>query len=202
VSAGRRIAAIVLAAGGSERFGSPKALATFRGSTLLARAIDAASGAGSEPVFVVVGGGGARVEEEARARGVRVVPNPAWSRGPGTSVQVGVVAARHAAPGAAGFLFLACDQPLLTEGVVRSLAGAFDGSPGRVVACAYAGTVGIPALFEASLAGELASLPPERGAKELLVRHADRLVRVPWEDGARDVDRPEDLARILHEGPG
>jgi CTP:molybdopterin cytidylyltransferase MocA len=41
------------------------------------------------------------------------------------------------------------------------------------------------------------ALPDDRGAKDILLRDPAMLVRVPWEDGARDVDRPEDLSRLV-----
>jgi molybdenum cofactor cytidylyltransferase len=190
------VAAIVLAAGDSSRFGSPKPLARFRGSTLLARTVACAAAAGCAPIVVVVGGDGEAVEREARAAGAATAWNPAWQTGPGSSIRAGVAAARRATRETAGFLLLASDQPLLTADVLRALVAAFDGTPGRVVAAAYAGTVGVPALFEASLAPELEALPAERGAKGLLLRNPGRLVRVPWDDGAVDADRPEDLDRL------
>lgn len=192
------VAAIVLAAGGAARFGSPKALACFRGKTLVRATVDCAVAAGCAPVLVVVGDAGPAIEREIRPAGAAVVANPEWATGPGSSIRTGVEHALRTASGTApaGFLLLACDQPLLGPEIIRSLLDAFDGSPGRMVAAAYAGTVGVPALFEASLGADLLALPPGCGAKALLARDSGRLVRVPWAGGAEDVDRPEDLARL------
>ena len=51
----RNVAAVVLAAGGSSRLGQPKQLLTFRGETLIRRAVRAAAEAGCAPIVVVVG---------------------------------------------------------------------------------------------------------------------------------------------------
>jgi molybdenum cofactor cytidylyltransferase len=51
----RNVAAVVLAAGGSSRLGQPKQLLTFRGETLIRRAVRAAAEAGCAPILVVVG---------------------------------------------------------------------------------------------------------------------------------------------------
>jgi CTP:molybdopterin cytidylyltransferase MocA len=190
------VAAIVLAAGGASRFGSTKTLAVFRGRTLVRRAVDCATSGGCAPVYVVVGAGGEAIEREIRTTAAVVVANPAWRSGPGSSVRAGVTAAMRD-PSVSAFLFLACDQPLLTAEVVRSLLDRFDGAAGRVVAASYAGTVGVPALFEASLGPLLLALPDDRGAKEILLRDPALLVRVPWDDGAKDVDRPGDLTRLV-----
>jgi molybdenum cofactor cytidylyltransferase len=87
-------------------------------------------------------------------------------------------------------------QPLLVPAVVRRLLAAFDGVPGRIVACAYAGARGIPTLFERALFPELLCLRGDCGARSILERHVDRAVAVPWPGGAVDVDRPEDYERL------
>jgi molybdenum cofactor cytidylyltransferase len=81
---------------------------------------------------------------------------------------------------------------LLTPDVIRELCDAFDGAEGRMVACEYAGTFGVPALFERSRFGELLQLKGDRGAKRVLARHPEDVLRVPWPDGAVDIDRPGD----------
>jgi len=50
----RPVAAVILAAGESRRYGSPKQLAVVDGRTLLEHAIDAAASAGASPVIAVV----------------------------------------------------------------------------------------------------------------------------------------------------
>ncbi|HKP93984.1 MAG TPA: NTP transferase domain-containing protein, partial [Chthoniobacterales bacterium] len=51
----RTIGAVILAAGGSSRFGQPKQLLSWRGETLIRRAVRAASEARCDPVIVVAG---------------------------------------------------------------------------------------------------------------------------------------------------
>jgi molybdenum cofactor cytidylyltransferase len=51
----RNVAAVVLAAGGSLRLGQPKQLLTYRGETLIRRAVRAAAEAECAPIVVVVG---------------------------------------------------------------------------------------------------------------------------------------------------
>lgn len=55
------VAAIILAAGGSQRFGAPKQLAHLDGRPLVRHAVDAAVAAGCAPIFVVVGHAADRV---------------------------------------------------------------------------------------------------------------------------------------------
>ncbi|HEX3818173.1 MAG TPA: hypothetical protein VHW03_07785, partial [Chthoniobacterales bacterium] len=65
-----------------------------------------------------------------------------------------------------------------------------------MVACAYAGTVGVPALFGREYFSGLRSLGDEEGAKKLLLSQPNDLVTVEFSGGAIDIDTPADLAAI------
>ena len=82
-------AAVILAAGGSSRFGGDvnKLVAHFRGRPLVSWAIDHAAEAGLDDLIVVMGA----VDVAALASSpARVVPNDAWSQGQATSLQVAI----------------------------------------------------------------------------------------------------------------
>ena len=65
-----------------------------------------------------------------------------------------------------------------------------------MAACQYAGILGTPCCFAASLFSLLQSLPDSAGAKPLLLKHADQVQAVPWENGRWDIDTPEDLQKF------
>ncbi len=90
-------------------------------------------------------------------------------------------------------MLLTYDQPGIEAEIVRRILERFDGAPGRLVACEYADTLGVPAVFERSLFPDLCALSGPGGAKSVLQAHHDDLLRFPWPDGAWDVDRAEDL---------
>jgi molybdenum cofactor cytidylyltransferase len=195
------IAALVLAAGGSSRLGRPKQALRHRGRSLLRRAIDAALGAGCAPVIVVLGSGAERLREETDPLPVEVVVNRRWAEGMAGSIRSGVEAIRAGHPTVDAILLLVCDQPHLTAAVAGRVCAAFDGRPGRRVACEYGETVGPPALFESSLAERLLGLEGDRGAKQLLLEAEADLVRIPWPAGALEVDRPADLRLLAPDDP-
>ena len=91
---------------------------------------------------------------------------------------------------------MGCDQPHVSPGVLRRLLAAYRGRENptaTMVACAYAGTLGAPALFAREEFGRLLALRGDRGARDLLRAETDRVVRISWPEGARDVDVPEDV---------
>lgn len=181
------IGAVILAAGGSRRLGRPKQLELYAGTPLLTRAVDAAEGAGCRPIVVVLGAYAERIRPLVAARDVQVVFNPLWEMGMGGSIASGIAALIPLQEVEAAVI-MTCDQPGITAAVVADLRGAYDGRPRRSVASEYAGTVGVPALFERSWFGELSRLEGDRGARSVLLAEPDSLLRVPCPAGALDLD--------------
>jgi molybdenum cofactor cytidylyltransferase len=190
------IAAVILAAGESARLGRPKQLLPYRGRTLLRHVVECAAAGGCDPVLVVLGARADELLGELEGTRAHRVLNDAWRQGIGSSVRAGVAAVRREWPDSNAVLLLTCDQPRITADLVRRIGERFDRSDARIVACEYAGTVGVPALFGRSLFPELLALSGSTGAKPVLEAHATDVVGLPWPDGAIDIDRPEDL-RLL-----
>ncbi len=176
-----RLTAIVLAAGASTRFGSPKQLQIFRGETFLARAIRVAHEAGCDRVIAVARPGDA-------INGAEIVENHEAEAGISTSIRAGVRAA-----GSGRMLILLCDQPLITAEHLRALI-AIDAP---IVATSYAETIGAPAVFDQRFAEELATLAGDRGARSIIEKHRAHVVTVTFEAAAMDVDTQADLTRML-----
>ncbi|MDR7415504.1 MAG: nucleotidyltransferase family protein [Armatimonadota bacterium] len=185
----------MLAAGSSRRMGQPKLLLRLGGKTLLRRAVETALAVCGE-VVVVVGPEADRMREELRDLPVTIVENPDHVLGLSTSLRRGI----EAVADADAALLLLADQPALTPGHLRRLVEAWERTGARIVACAYRGTVGPPALFHRSLFGELRALRGDVGAKPVLEAHREEAVFLPLEEAALDVDTPEDWARI-HQKP-
>ena len=184
----------ILAAGASRRLGEAKQLVRFRGRTLLAHAIATALAADCGPVLAVLGAGGEDLREEAAAAGARVVENPDWASGLGSSVR----SALAAVAGAEAVLFTVCDQPMVTADLLAAIVRAYrDGR--EIVAAAYDGAVGVPALFSRRYFGELEALQGDAGARRVLARHADAVHAIPFPGGGMDVDTPADLGRLAAE---
>ncbi len=77
------------------------------------------------------------------------------------------------------------------------LIEVFEGGEHGIVACAYAGTLGAPVLFARRYFGELTALSGDRGAKPILEARRAEVARVPFPEGATDLNTPEDYQQFL-----
>jgi molybdenum cofactor cytidylyltransferase len=197
------LSSVVLAAGCSSRLGRPKQLVRYQGVPLVARAALSALEAGASPVVVVLGAHASRVRAVLSGIPVLTVVNPEWRRGIGTSIAVGVRAVAEHAPSARAVLVMLADQPLVTGAALGRLIRAWGRSDARshdrggaIVAAAYQGTRGVPAVFGRAHFEALCSLPATAGAARLL-RHADACAcPAPMPEAALDIDTPSDLERL------
>lgn len=190
-----RVAAIVLAAGGSRRIGAPKQLLRIDGESLVRRAARTALASCCNAVFVVVGAHSDAILADLEGLAFTRVDNPSWREGIASSIRAAIaVVARNDSVDAA--LLMLADQPSVTSALLDRLVSELNLRHGELVACAYGETVGAPALFARRYFPELQRLRGDRGAKSVLLGHADAVVRVPFPAAAVDVDTLADYHRL------
>jgi molybdenum cofactor cytidylyltransferase len=188
--------AVILAAGGSSRFGQPKQLFPFRGKTLIRTIIDAACEAGCSPVVVVIGSNGETIRPEVAHANVLEVRNTNWQRGIGSSIRSGVQALTDHAPDVQAILLLVCDQPAVSAPFIERLIATREATKKDIVASSYADTAGVPAIFDRSLFKELLAIGDESGAKSIILRNPGRVAQFAFPEGAIDIDTWEDWEEL------
>ena len=183
------IGAVVLAAGAGTRMGRPKAglIVPGTGATFLDTVLATLDAAGVAAVRVVVA-------PDAAGSLAGEVVNPDPSRGMLSSVQAGL----RALPAATEAVLLwPVDHPLVSAATVRALVDRFRADAPPVVVPVHGGRRGHPALFAARVIPELLAADPSRGARAVVLAHADR-VELPVADRGvvQDIDAPGDLGAI------
>ena len=184
------IAAVILAAGASSRFGSPKAAVRVGSRTMLQVVIDVATAAGLSPV-IVVAPRSLTVPENAEA-----VRNDAPEQGMSRSLRMGIAAVP---PDAEAAVVLLADQPTVDVSHLRALDGWRGGTP--IVATRSDGVIGPPVLLEREAFGLVDGLSDDTGLREL-IRADHSLVTSVDHATLPDVDRAEDLELITEACPG
>ena len=177
-------AAIVLAAGTSQRLGRPKQLVQMAGETLLQRAIRTAQEAGCAPVLVVLGAAYLQVLASGSLGSSIPVIHEGWQEGMASSIRAGVGALGALPIQVSGVVLMVCDQPAVTAEHLRRLCMSRG-----MAASTYAARNGVPAYFPASSLGTLVNLTGDAGARDLL-RNAES---VDLPGGELDIDTEADL---------
>lgn len=144
---------------------------------------------------VVIGAEAARMRAELAGLHVQLVVNPRWQEGLSTSIDAALTML-EATAGVDAVLFTTCDQPRVTPTLLRRLIDEYAAGRATAVACAYAGTVGVPALFDRSLVPELHALRGDAGAKNVLDRHRGAVIALPFPEAEVDVDGPADAEQL------
>lgn len=184
-----RLACLVLAAGGSRRFGGCKQLAKVNGNPLVLHCLDALKPHFQSDLFLLLGAESEKIKSLVQ-NNVQVIENENWSDGIGSSIACGINQIEKMDT-YDGVMVALADQPRLTGSDYNKLLDQFDGS--RIVAARYAGTIGVPAIFPAELFGHLKQLKGDKGAKSLLACHNDRVLSVQLPRAECDIDTPADL---------
>ena len=188
------VGAVILAAGSSSRMGRPKQTLQFQGTSLLKRATLAALDATCRPVVVVTGAHAELSRRELDQLDVCEAFNPDWETGMGSSVRAGIERLISIDAGIGAVVLLLCDQPHVTASVISGLIAAHYTTVKPIVASAYSGSFGVPALFSRALFTELTQLGGSSGAKEIIKRHASEAHFIPFPAGVVDVDTPDDFS--------
>ncbi|HOT90240.1 MAG TPA: HAD-IIA family hydrolase [Anaerolineae bacterium] len=194
---GSTIAAVILAAGGSTRFGVPKQLLRWQGRPLIAHVADMAWMAGLNPIIVVVGAEAEQVTPALAGREVQVLRNYRWQQGLSTSLSLGVAALT---PEVDAAVFLPVDQPLVDARFLRALVAYWEQHrAGIVVPVRDAGQRGMPVLFTRRFFAELANLSGDIGGRALFASYPDALMTMPVADPdvLTDVDTPAAYEALL-----
>ena len=193
-----QVAAIVLAAGGSERMGQPKQLLPIGGQPMVRLVTEAVAATGLAQVVVVTGADAEAVEAALAGLPADIVANESWAEGMSSSMRAGLRALR---PGIQAVLLVLGDQPALTTDLLQLLVARYRATGAPIVAPFYHGQRGNPVLFDRVLFPELLAVEGDRGGRLLIVRHEEQVEWVKVDDPAviMDIDSPEDYEEILGE---
>jgi molybdenum cofactor cytidylyltransferase len=190
------VAGIILAAGGSTRFGSPKQLLDWNGKPLIWQVANTAARAGLAPIVVVTGDQMEAIKSALTDLPVEVVHNPDWATGQGTSVGTGI---RSLPPEIGAALFLLADQPRIPDLILRTLRDAHSHSLSPIVGTKVEGIPRNPVLFDRVTFKALSDLKGDVGGRQLFSKFDS--IWVEWDDEALfiDIDTPDDYLGLANE---
>ena len=189
----QRVFVLVMAAGAARRFGRPKQLATYRGKTLIRRAVATAERVAGPRTLLVLGHAWQECLAACLPLAGYFVINDRYTRGLSASIAAGIAAAGSAAD---AVLITFCDQPRVAARDLSRLIEAWDGDPKRIVCSTHGDYRGPPVLFPARYFAELSNASGDAGGRTLIAKHREHVLTVNCENASTDVDTPEDLAAL------
>ncbi len=189
-----RVAALMLAAGYSRRFGTDKRRATLAdGRSLLAASL-ALPCSMLEEVWLVL-----RPDESITELGlpanIKLVQHPLTAQGMGHSLAAGAERLLAESRADAVAIFLA-DMPAIRRDSLETLFA--HASANAIVLPSYQGKRGHPVLFGRAFWPQLATLNGDAGAKPVLQQHPEavRIVELNDPGVLQDIDTPADLSQL------
>jgi len=190
-----RVAGLVLAAGASVRYGSPKQLLPYGGGVLLDAVLATARASSLDQIIVALGGAAAEVREVVDTTGCDVVENPDFGSGCSSSIASALPAL---GPDTDVLVLLLGDQPgVRPESVRRLLEGRGDAV---IAVCRYDDGIGHPFAFSRTTFADLAGLHGDKGVWRLLDQRSAEVAEVSVAGRIPvDVDTEEDYDRVLAE---
>ncbi len=189
------ISCILLSAGLSSRFGSPKALAKFTDSIIIEHEQKILINSRVDKIIVVLG---ARAEEIKpyllKHKKINVVYNKDYKLGQTSSFKTGL----KAASGSAGIMLLPVDYPFVKTDTINQLIEYFLKNNPPILIPTYQARRGHPPVFSSSLSKDFISLDNKMGINEVLHRYDREAVYLAVDDKGivATFNTPEELAEI------
>ena len=188
-----RIAAVVLAAGKSQRMRRNKLLLRIGGRTVLDRVLSSIESSRVEERFVVLGHRPEDLRPIVEAHAAEAVFNPDYEEGMTSSFKTGLSRVSVNA----AFLCLG-DQAVLDPVLMDGMIDAMEAHPeALLVSPVYEGRRGHPVLFRDTLFSEVMTLGQEDTMKDVVDGYGDRHMEVEGDVWCTlDMDTPEDYEMI------
>lgn len=185
------ISAILLGAGESKRMGMNKLSLPWKKKTIFEYCLKRLISSNVREVIVVLNKKTKSSIHFLKDRKVKVVINPYYRKGMGTSIRKGVRALDFRAE---GILIALGDQPFLKTRTINALIRAFDLGQGTIIVPSFRGRKGHPVIFHRKYEWALSRLKGDVGGRSLLEKHTQEVKVLPVKSVGvvKDIDTWQD----------
>lgn len=174
------ISCLLLSAGFSSRFGSPKAIARINGQTLIEHLQGLLLSTQLDEIIIVLGHGAEQIKPFLfKHRKIKVVYNKDYKFGQTSSFKCGL---KDVSAQATGILLLPVDYPLIKSETLRALITFFEDKKPLVLIPSYQGKKGHPPVLAAGLKNEFLALKNSLGVNTVIHHHIDDVTVLPVDD--------------------
>jgi CTP:molybdopterin cytidylyltransferase MocA len=188
------VTCVLLSAGLSERFGSPKALAIIDDSTVIQHIQKTLLQSPCDEIVVVLGAHARQIHPSIFIhKRIRVVYNKDYNFGQITSVKAGW---READNSSTGVMFLPVDCPLVQASSISMIVDHFKKHDPDILVPSYKDKKGHPPIFHQRLKSKVLGLPIDQGLNSLYADHPPQTIEINDPGIVKSFNTPEELEAI------
>jgi len=188
------ISCILLSAGLSERFGSPKALAHIWDCTVIQYVQKTLLESSCDEIIMVLGANADQIQPSIFIHSrIRVVYNKDYNFGQTSSLQVGCREADHSS---SGIMFLPVDCPLVKPSSISTILDYFKKHNPDILIPTYQNKKGHPPIFHQRLKSKILDLPMDKGLNSLFADHLPQTIEINDSGIIKSFNTPEELEKI------
>jgi molybdenum cofactor cytidylyltransferase len=189
------ITCILLSAGSSERFGSPKALARLYGTTVIDHIQKTLLQSSCDEIIIVLGDHADLIMPSIfNHKRIHVVHNKQYYFGQTSSVQEGW---RQADNSSEAVLFLPVDCPLVQPSTINTLLDHFKKNAPDILIPTYLDKKGHPPIFHQRLKTKALGLPKNLGLNSLFTEHPPQTMEINDPGIIKSFNTPEEFEKII-----
>ena len=184
---------IVLSAGFSQRFGSPKALAPFQNGKVLEHILTTLLDSSVDAICVVLGADADKIKPFIlNHKKVCIVYNKDYKFGQTSSFQSGL---RHCRTSCRGAFLYPVDYPLVRKETLNRMVVYFNAQQPLILLPVFSGRSGHPPLFNSKLIPDFLALKNGMGCHEVVRNYREKISLLPVEDPGvlRTFNTPEEF---------
>ena len=192
---GPMITCILLSAGLSERFGSPKALACIAGTTVIQHLQNTLLQSSCDEIIVVLGAFHKEILPSIFIHSrIRVVYNKDYYFGQVSSIQAGW---REANNSSTGLMFLPVDCPLVQSSSIDKIIYQFKKYDPDILVPSYRNKKGHPPIFHQRLKSKVLNLPMDLGLNSLFTDHPPQTIEINDPGIVKSFNTPQEFEEII-----
>ncbi len=186
---------ILLSAGLSERFGSPKALACIGGNTVIQHVQNTLLQSSCDEIIVVLGAHARQIQPSIfKHNRIRVVYNKNYNLGQTSSAKTGL---RLADNSSTGVMFLPVDFPLVQASSIDKLIDHFKKHDPDILVPTYQNKKGHPPIFHQRLRSKILDLPADLGLNSLFIDHPPQPIEINDSGIIKTFNTPQEFETII-----
>lgn len=190
----KKIVALILAAGESNRLGKPKQLLPFGKTTMLNHIKEHLTLNFVEQTFIVLGAYAKKIKETANLSSSEIIVFEGWEEGMGSSLSF-ACSKILTQNNYDGILITLSDIPLVNKEDYRKMFELFYSSEDIVATKVY-GSLGVPAIFGRDYFDELMHIKGAKGAKPLIQKYISKVKVIHNDRAGVDIDTLKDYSSI------